>query len=254
MKFAVITDVHGNAPALKAVLAEIDGLADIEHIFCLGDMIGIGPDTNQVLEMLFARDDVSMMTGNHDEAVLALAKGQEHPLSHRHVKEHHQWIAERIDAAFVEKLAGLPRVIQKTINNKQVLFTHYQIEDKKMHVSIANDPFAVIVEPNLPNLEQLFNGRTEDLICFGHHHPLQFFKNEETVFLNPGALGCTHKPLAPYAIVSVEEEIKVELKEAAYDNKEFLQSYEKLKVPEREFILTVFHGDQLKHQSRANNS
>ncbi|GIN58170.1 hypothetical protein J8TS2_24890 [Lederbergia ruris] len=72
MKFAVLTDIHGNYPALRAVLKEIDRRDDIEHIFCLGDMIAIGPDTNEVLETLFSRKDVSMITGNHDEAVLAL--------------------------------------------------------------------------------------------------------------------------------------------------------------------------------------
>ena len=49
MKFGVIADVHGNASALKAVLHEFDKMGDIEHIYCLGDMIGIGPDTNEVL-------------------------------------------------------------------------------------------------------------------------------------------------------------------------------------------------------------
>ncbi|MNW16961.1 hypothetical protein D3C71_2159920 [compost metagenome] len=40
--------------------------------FCLEDMIGIGPDTNEVLNLLFSRNDVSMIIGNHNEAVLAL--------------------------------------------------------------------------------------------------------------------------------------------------------------------------------------
>nr|WP_084065446.1 metallophosphoesterase family protein [Paenibacillus stellifer] len=49
--FAVITDIHGNSPALRAVLEDISN-KEIDHIFCLGDMVGIGPDSNQVLEML----------------------------------------------------------------------------------------------------------------------------------------------------------------------------------------------------------
>jgi len=50
MKIGVIADIHGNAPALKAVLNELDKMGDIKHIYCLGDMIGIGPDTNEVLK------------------------------------------------------------------------------------------------------------------------------------------------------------------------------------------------------------
>ncbi|WP_243458153.1 metallophosphoesterase [Sporosarcina sp. Te-1] len=97
MKIAVITDIHGNAPALKAVLTELDNRQNIEQIYCLGDMIGIGPDTNEVLSTLFARQDISMVTGNHDEAVLALLTGEVYPQSHSHAKEHHQWIEERMD-------------------------------------------------------------------------------------------------------------------------------------------------------------
>lgn len=86
MKFAIITDIHGNASALNSVLFEIDKIRDIEHIYCLGDMIGMGPDTNEVLEILFSRNDVSMITGNHDEVVLALIKEQEYPESHLDAK------------------------------------------------------------------------------------------------------------------------------------------------------------------------
>ncbi|MDN7242382.1 metallophosphoesterase family protein [Planococcus sp. N028] len=245
MKFAVITDVHGNAPALQAVLGEIERTGEVEHIFCLGDMIGIGPDTNEVLEMLFSRDDISMVTGNHDEAVLALVQGQQHPRSHFHVKHHHQWIAKRIDPDFVSKLAKLPRTIRKRFNGHSALFTHYRINDAKLQAPISTDPFEPIVEPTLQNMKKLFANSKEDLICFGHHHPSHFFANGRTIYLNPGALGCSAKPAAPYAIVSVGEQgINVAIEEAAYDNREFLLSYEKLKVPEREFILKVFHGDQ----------
>ena len=246
MKFAVITDVHGNAPALKAVLEEIDGRHDIDHIYCVGDMIAIGPDSNEVLDRLFSRHDVSMITGNHDEAVLALCKGEAHPLSHCHVKKHHQWIADRMDSKFIDKLASLPRSIQQDIMGHSILFTHYHIASEKIDVPISEDPFSIIVEPSAANMKTLFNTNNADLICFGHHHPVHLFKSDETIYLNPGSLGCSATPFAKYSIVSVDVKgIHVELCEAPYDNREFLHSYEPLKVPEREFILKVFHGNQL---------
>lgn len=246
MKIGVITDIHGNVPALKAVLNELDKRRDIEHIYCLGDMIGIGPDTNEVLEILFARNDVSMVTGNHDEAVLALLKGEEHPLSHLQAKEHHQWIAKNMDKSFISSLERLPRYIQKTIEGKRILFTHYHIDKTKIKTHISQDPFSPIVEPSLNNMKELFRGHSEDLICFGHHHPLHYFKNNHTIFLNPGSLGCQPKPLAPYSVVELtKENIMVTLEQVAYDNRKFLESYERLKVPAREFIIKVFHGNQL---------
>lgn len=246
MKFGVIADVHGNAAALKAVLSQIDKTKDIKHIYCVGDMIGIGPDTNEVLEILFARNDVSMITGNHDEAVLALLKGEAHPLSHSHAKEHHQWIAENINKSFIPRLENLPRYINKRIEGKSIHFIHYHIEEKRLNAHISQDPFSRIMEPSLENMMRLFSERNDDLICFGHHHPRHFFKGKDTIYLNPGSLGCQPKPIAPYAVVEIEQgHLKVEIKETDYDNIDFLKSYERLKVPARDFLLKVFHGNQL---------
>jgi putative phosphoesterase len=247
MKFAVITDIHGNAPALQAVFNEIDQRNDIEHIYCLGDMIAIGPDTNAVLELLFSRDDISMITGNHDEAVLAIIKGEPHPLSHPHVKEHHEWITEGIHEKYINKLDELPRFIRKNISGCSILFTHYHVDANKTDAHISKDPFAQIVQPSLESMEALFGPQDVDLICFGHHHPVHFFKGVNTVYLNPGSLGCAEDSVARYAVVAIEaNEIRVELLEAEYDNTGFLMSYEILNVPTRDFILKAFHGDQLK--------
>jgi predicted phosphodiesterase len=246
IKVAIFTDVHGNYPALKAVLEEIDRIGDIDHIYCLGDMIAIGPDTNQVLETLFSRKAISMITGNHDEAILALIEGKEHPESHSHVRKHHEWIAERMDNSFVSKLAELPRYIKKKSMEKSLLFLHYHIEGSKLNKHISQDPFSKIKKPSLENMEELFKGHSEDLICFGHHHPTHFFFNKDRGYINPGSLGCHHHPFARFAIITIKNHsIDVELCQVPYNNQAFLASYEKLQVPDREFILKIFHGNQL---------
>ncbi|GLX68071.1 metallophosphoesterase family protein [Paenibacillus glycanilyticus] len=245
--FAMITDIHGNMPALRAALQEIDNDHEVDSIYCLGDLIGIGPDTNEVLGTLFARSHMSFVSGNHDEAVLAIIKGEAYPESHFHSKRHHEWIAERLDKTFLPMLEQMPRMIQTDMVGQSMLFTHYHIADDKMFKPISMDPFSAIVEPSLPNLERLFDGYRESFIGFGHHHPVHYFRSDKQVFVNPGSLGCNNKPTARYAIVTVNEQgINVELKEAEYDNTAFLASYGKLDVPEREFILRVFHGDQLR--------
>ena len=50
MKFAIITDVHGNFDALETVLDDIDRREGINKIFNLGDNIGVGHETNKVLD------------------------------------------------------------------------------------------------------------------------------------------------------------------------------------------------------------
>ncbi|MFJ8513459.1 metallophosphoesterase family protein [Lysinibacillus xylanilyticus] len=246
MRIAIFTDIHGNASALNAVLSDIDSRKDIERIYCLGDMIGIGPDSNEVLQMLFTRNDISMITGNHDEAVLSLAKGQNYPKSHSQTKEHHQWILDRLDESFIPKLEKIHRTFKENIEGHSILFTHYQIKNNYINEHISKDPFISIVTPSIENLEKLFESNKEELICFGHHHPLHYFIGEKTIYLNPGSLGCNNQPTAPYAIITLSKEaIEIKLEEIAYDNTSFLESYHKLQVPDREFILKVFHGNQL---------
>src|SRR5699024_7268556 len=179
----------------------MDNKEDIDHINCLGDMIAIGPDTNEVLKLLFGRNNISMITGNHEEAVLALIEDENYPKSNEVVKEHHQWIEDRIDSTYIDKIRKLPRSIAFEIQGISICFTHYAIRSEG---PIGEDPFETIVDPSLENMDLLFKNYEAELVCFGHHHPLHYFKGSQNTYLNPGSLGCTWgEPAAPYTIVTV---------------------------------------------------
>jgi diadenosine tetraphosphatase ApaH/serine/threonine PP2A family protein phosphatase len=68
MRVAVISDVHANEHALKAVLREIDA-ADVEAVWCLGDTVGYGPRPNECCEVVQHRADICLI-GNHDLVAL----------------------------------------------------------------------------------------------------------------------------------------------------------------------------------------
>ncbi len=69
MRLAVISDIHGNADALSAVLADIDARAP-DAVFCLGDAIGYGGEPERVIRTLH-RHAIASVLGNHERAVLA---------------------------------------------------------------------------------------------------------------------------------------------------------------------------------------
>ena len=71
MRAAVVSDIHGNLPALEAVLPEIDD-AGPDEIWCLGDLVGYGPWPNEVTELVRGRADVCLV-GNHDLVALGTA-------------------------------------------------------------------------------------------------------------------------------------------------------------------------------------
>jgi len=65
--FAIISDIHSNLAALRAVLEDIKKRG-VEEIFCLGDIVGYGPDPKECLDLIIENHIASIM-GNHDHAV-----------------------------------------------------------------------------------------------------------------------------------------------------------------------------------------
>ncbi|MEY2194458.1 metallophosphoesterase [Neobacillus sp. BF23-41] len=237
-KIAIITDIHGNYSALRAVLNEIDKDEKTEHIYCLGDLIGIGYETNEVLELLSSRADISFVMGNHDEAILDIIAGRE-PYSRGSEKVHHQWIAAHLDHKFIPFLTEIPVTLESIYNGKRLFFVHY-------HLSELNKFISVDKKPTEEKLDAFYQTSNADIICFGHHHVIHHFKSMERLYLNPSSLGCNYKPLATYAVVTIGEhgDISVAFREVPYDNKEFLIGFNRLNVPDADYILKIFYGDQ----------
>ena len=67
MRYAIISDIHANAAALRTVLVDAQDMR-VDKIICLGDVLGYGPDPVQALETVYSRVHVCL-AGNHDDAV-----------------------------------------------------------------------------------------------------------------------------------------------------------------------------------------
>lgn len=69
MRLAVLSDIHANLAALDAVLADLDSLSPVDELWVCGDIVGYGPQPNEVIERLHERGARAVM-GNHDGAAL----------------------------------------------------------------------------------------------------------------------------------------------------------------------------------------
>ena len=67
MRILVISDIHANYTALEAVL---DDAGNVDETWCLGDLVGYGPDPNAVLEQIREIPNLTCILGNHDVAVI----------------------------------------------------------------------------------------------------------------------------------------------------------------------------------------
>jgi diadenosine tetraphosphatase ApaH/serine/threonine PP2A family protein phosphatase len=95
---ALISDVHSNLEALQAVLADI-ARHSVEAIYCLGDVVGYGPNPRECLDLIM-RCPVVLM-GNHDQAVLF------DPMNFNPVAERAtMWTRDQLDKPFPSRAAA----------------------------------------------------------------------------------------------------------------------------------------------------
>lgn len=243
MRIALISDIHGNKFALDKVLEEIDNDPSIERIYCLGDMVGLGLFSNEVLETIFSRDDIYTVLGNHDELVMAMAKGEEHTPDHHMVIDHHRYLADRLDRRYLERLESLPRSIRVTIEGRDLLFLHYHLEKGMENEHISKRPYSPLAL-DTASTSELFSDCAGELIAYGHrHYPPSIDRADGRLLVDPGSLGISTRNFATYATVDITaDSMEARILEVEYSRKEFAESYPKAGIPGYEFILTSFLG------------
>ena len=102
MRFLVISDIHANATALAAALAAAEGRW--ERAICLGDVVGYGPDPNEVIDRVRGMVE-TIIRGNHDKAASGLGDPDElNPVARAAV----EWTRAQLRPENLLYLAALP--------------------------------------------------------------------------------------------------------------------------------------------------
>jgi diadenosine tetraphosphatase ApaH/serine/threonine PP2A family protein phosphatase len=104
VRYAILSDIHGNLDALRAVLADCAG--DSDAVLCLGDTVGYGAEPRSCVELI-AEVTTAVVGGNHEHAVtgrLDLA------WFNRYARAAAEWTRERLDDDHRAYLAALPLV------------------------------------------------------------------------------------------------------------------------------------------------
>lgn len=69
MRYAILADIHGNLEAFTAVLNDIEKREGFDIMWCLGDVVGYGPDPHACIELLLQHEHICV-AGNHDWAAI----------------------------------------------------------------------------------------------------------------------------------------------------------------------------------------
>jgi protein phosphatase len=110
-KIAIISDIHGNVPALLAVLDDIK-VRNITRILCLGDLIGKGPSSDIVVDLIREACEIVLM-GNWDQDISGVS---DHPTD--------MWHKKKIGEDRVEYLRKLPLLFEFYMSGKFIRLFH----------------------------------------------------------------------------------------------------------------------------------
>jgi predicted phosphodiesterase len=216
MRLAAISDVHGNLPALEAVLNDIKGKNIREKVF-IGDSVGYGPDPNEVT-LLIKSACKAHVAGNHDWAVLGLTDiAYFNPAARAAIR----WT----DGALTEKariiLDGWP--IVKALKREEMLLVHstpiapeewnylFSPEEALPHFDYFKQKICLVGHSHIPFIAELLpSGRT-----MGYREGAAL-REDCRYIINVGSVGQPRDrdPRAAYALFDAGT---VEIVRVAYD-------------------------------------
>lgn len=173
---AFISDIHANLPALEAVFADIDSVGGVEAIYCLGDVVGYGPQPVECIDLVASRCKTILM-GNHEHALLYGAFG-----FHAAAKRAIDWTRDVIGR--VQPMARR-RAIQDLLQNLPIrhelgkaLLVHGSPRDPVMEYVLESDLWEGADPEKIDGIFAGFNR-----LCFvGHTHRPGVF-TEDRCFL-----------------------------------------------------------------------
>jgi len=182
MRTLVIADIHGNFPALEAVLATPEAAA-CQRIISLGDQVNFGPQPREVMARLMELHAI-MLRGNHEARLLQVDAPE---------YAGYNWVLQRWTH---RQLEGIPLDHPIDYTEGRKLFTH----------GTPGEPFHLIEAHEVPaQLENLPAGVTH--LFSGHNHFPWLVEHQGRVACNPGSLGMLEDGTggnAPFVVMEEE--------------------------------------------------
>jgi predicted phosphodiesterase len=191
MKYALISDIHANLPALEAVLAEIDRRGDVDATYHLGDLVGYAPWPNETVALIRERG-IAGIAGNYDSTVATDYKHcgckYEDPRQEELSHVSYDWTRKHTSPDARAFLSALPfrldvRPLGGHVGGPTLILVHgtptmntlYWTEDRPQSFCTK--------------MAETAGAKAGDVIAFGHTH-LPYHRTVEGIhFVNTGSVG-----------------------------------------------------------------
>jgi len=234
-KIALLSDVHGNATALEAVLANAESQGVTDYWF-LGDLLMPGTGRRNVLERLDQLPISLQVRGNWEDSLWRALHGKldlSRP-SHLYLTRLCHFILEEIRPEEIDRMQDLPLQVLTEVEGLKIAVSH--------HLPDKNWGRELIHIGEQADFDRLFEGNEAAIAIYGHIHQ-QFLRygTGGQLVINPGSIGqpffldatLRQDLRAQYAIIEIDETgLKdVDLCRVAYDVEQELEIARELQLP-----------------------
>ncbi len=241
MRILLLSDIHAKLVAVEAVLEKAQGF---DAVWCLGDIVGYGPNPNKCIQLIKKQPGLKSILGNHDAAAINNISSENFNSS---AKISTNWARKRLTDESKEFLQSLP----KTIDTDLGLMVHGSPPDNIMEYLLS-----------IETAKKNFSLYEQELCFVGHSHLPMYFRKypdgsiqhklikrdggkvhfEHRMICNPGSVGQPRdrNPKASFAIIDSEAKT-INYQRAKYDVKKTQTRMAHHKLPLRQ-ITRLKHG------------
>jgi putative phosphoesterase len=241
MRVALISDIHANEIALRAVLADI-GRMRVDQIVCLGDVATLGPRPGAVIEILRECGCACIM-GNHDEFLIdpALIHGYS---GEKPVIDAVEWCRGELGREDLDFVRSFERARQIPLDERSTLFV--------FHGSPRSNMVDILATTSADHLDDMLAGHNATVMAGGHTHVQMLRQHRGTLVVNPGSVGLPFKEYvsgraptvlahAEYATIeAVDGRISVSLHRVPLDAQALREAAQASEVPLRDLLIQQY--------------
>ena len=234
--FGIISDIHGNLPALKVALSIIKERKDIDQLICMGDYFALGPAPLEVLHLVEKLDNCIFLRGNHErymeeqiwkhEAPTIEGLSPDDPIC-QGIVQHERWAAEQIGQEGIDFIKEMRMSYRESVETTLLEFTHAWYERDEQPPSLAEAiTWRNHIKLRYPAI-RLF------LFIHGHIHLPRQEENGNIKVLCPVSTGMPFDKIRKGSVgfITVGDEFKWEVIRFKYDYQATIDMLEERKPP-----------------------
>lgn len=239
MKIAFISDIHGNAVALDAVLENIKK-QDVDKIYVLGDICFRGPEPKRSLDLVRSLD-TDVIKGNADEWIVrSIREGEvpNHVLDIMHSEVN--WSKSKLTSEDNDYLENLPMNLTIEYENIKVHAFH----------ATPDDLFNVVLPTESDEIinEILIKDSVADIFIYAHIHKPYIRYIASKCIINIGSVGLPFDGLtkSSYALLDIEKDsFQSSIIRVDYDVQKVIQQYHILDYPNKDLMISILSNGKV---------